>query len=99
MVTNAGLVAGVIVGVALLVAGVLLLNRSPSRGGGVVVTLGALLFLAAEVYGTIVLRPFIGRPFDEQWAQQIATVEALGMLGLLLCAAGMVAHALKLKQL
>jgi hypothetical protein len=97
MVTNAGLVAGVIVGVALLVAGVALLRRSAS--GGVIVTIGALLFLAAEVYGTIVLRPFIGRPFDEQWAQQIATVEATGMLGLLLCAAGMVAHALKLKKL
>lgn len=97
MVTNAGLVAGVIVGVALLVAGVVLLRRSAS--GGVIVTIGALLFLAAEVYGTIVLRPFIGRPFDEQWAQQIATVEATAMLGLLLCAAGMVAHALKLKKL
>lgn len=95
MITNAGLVAGVIVGLALLIAGVVLLKRSAS--GGVVVTLGALLFLGAEVYGTIVLRPFIGRPFDEQWHQQIATVEALGMLGLLLCAAGMVAHALKLK--
>ena len=96
MVTNAGLVAGVIVGLALLVAGIVLLKRSAS--GGVVVSIGALLFLGAEVYGTIVLRPFIGRPFDEQWHQQIATVEALGMLGLLLCAAGMVAHALKLKR-
>ncbi|OGA71287.1 MAG: hypothetical protein A3G81_30895 [Betaproteobacteria bacterium RIFCSPLOWO2_12_FULL_65_14] len=96
MVTNAGLVAGVIVGLALLVAGIVLLKRSAS--GGVVVSVGALLFLGAEVYGTIVLRPFIGRPFDEQWHQQIATVEAVGMLGLLLCAAGMVAHALKLKR-
>ena len=97
MITNAGLVAGVIVGLALLVAGVLLIRRSASSGG-LVLTLGALLFLGAEVYGTIVLRPFIGRPFDEQWAQQIATVEAVGMLGLLLCAAGMVAHGLKLKK-
>ena len=96
MVTNAGLVAGVIVGLALLVAGIVLFRRAAS--GGVVVTLGALLFLGAEVYGTIVLRPFLGRPFDEQWHQQIATVEAVGMLGLLLCAAGMVAHALKLKR-
>ena len=98
MITNAGLVAGVIVGLALLVAGVLLLKRSPSRGGAVV-ALGGLLFLGAEVYGMIILRPFIGRPFDEQWHQQIATVEAVGMLGLLLCAAGMVAHALKLKRI
>ena len=97
MVTNAGLVAGVIVGLALLLAGVLLARRSPSRGG-LVVALGALLFLGAEVYGTVVLRPFVGRPFDEQWSQQIATVEAVGMLGLLLCAAGMVAHALRLKS-
>lgn len=96
MITNAGLVAGVIVGLALLIAGVVLLKRSAT--GGVVVSIGALLFLGAEVYGTIVLRPFIGRPFDEQWHQQIATVEAVGMLGLLLCAAGMVAHALKLKR-
>lgn len=98
MITNTGLVAGVIVGLALLVAGVLLLKRSPSRGGAVV-ALGGLLFLGAEVYGMIILRPFIGRPFDEQWHQQIATVEAVGMLGLLLCAAGMVAHALKLKRI
>jgi len=98
VITNAGLVAGVIVGLALLVAGVLLLKRSPSRGGAVV-ALGGLLFLGAEVYGMIILRPFIGRPFDEQWHQQIATVEAVGMLGLLLCAAGMVAHALKLKRI
>lgn len=97
MVSNEGLVAGVIVGLALLLAGVLLLRRSPSRGG-LVVTAGAVLFLGAEVYGMIILRPFIGRPFDEQWHQQIATVEAVGMLGLLLCAAGMVAHALKLKH-
>jgi hypothetical protein len=97
MITNAGLVAGVIVGAALLVAGILLYKRSASRGG-LVVTLGALLFLGAEIYGTIVLRPFVGRPFDEQWAQQIATVEAVGMLGLLLCAAGMVAHGLSLRR-
>jgi hypothetical protein len=96
MATNAGLIAGVIVGLALLVAGIVLLRRSAS--GGVAVTLGGLFFLAAEVYGTIVLRPFVGRPFDEQWAQQLATVESVGMLGLLLCAAGMVAHALKLKR-
>lgn len=99
MITNAGLVAGVIVGLALLIAGGLLLKRSPSRGGGAILTLGALLFLGAEVYGTIVLRPFIGRSFDEQWHQQIATVEALAMLGLLLCAAGMVAHALQLRRI
>jgi hypothetical protein len=99
VITNAGLVAGVVVGLALVLAGVLLLKRSSSRGGAVAATLGGLLFLGAEVYGMIVLRPFIGRTFDEQWHQQIATVEAVGMLGLLLCAAGLVAHALKLKRI
>lgn len=97
MITNAGLVAGVIVGLAFLLAGVFLMRRSPSRGGAVV-ALGALLFLGAEVYGLIVLKPFIGRPFDEQWHAQIATVEALATLGLLICAAGLVAHALKLPK-
>jgi hypothetical protein len=40
----------------------------------------------------------VGRTYDEQWAQQIATVEALATLGLLVCAAGMVAHGLKLPK-
>jgi hypothetical protein len=96
VITNAGLVAGLIVGLVFLLAGILLWSRSAS--GGVVVSAGALLALGAEVYGLAVLRPFIGRPYDEQWYQQIATIEALVALGLLICAAGMVAHALRLPK-
>ena len=97
MISNAGLVAGVIVGGALLIAGVLLMKRSASRGG-TVVTVGALLFLGAEVWGLIVLRPFIGRSYDDQWHEQMSNIEAAATLGLLICAAGLVAHALKLPQ-
>jgi hypothetical protein len=97
VITNAGLVAGVIVGAVFLLAGILLLKRSSSSGGWVV-TLGAVLFLGAEVYGLIVLKPFIGRPYDDQWQEQIATVETAATLGLLICAAGLVAHALKLPK-
>jgi hypothetical protein len=95
--TNAGLVAGVIVGLVFLLAGILLWRRSPS-GGGVMVTAGALLKLGAEVYGLVVLKPFIGRPYDDQWYEQISTVEAVATLGLLICAAGLVAHALRLPK-
>jgi len=94
VITNSGLVAGVIAGLAFLLAGLLLWRRASSRGG-VIVTLGAVLLLGAEVYGLIVLRPFVGRPFDEQWQEQIAAIEAVAMLGMLLCAAGVVAHALR----
>lgn len=97
MITNLGLVAGVGVGAAFLAAGLLLWKRSPSRGG-LVVAIGAVLLLAAEIYGLIVLKPFVGRPFDEQWAEQIAAIEGLATLGLLICAIGMVAHALKLPK-
>lgn len=97
MITNAGLVAGLIVGLVFLLAGILLWGRSPA-GGGIIVTLGALVALGAEFYGLVVLKPFVGRPYDDQWYDQIATVEALVTLGLLVCAAGMVAHALKLPR-
>ncbi len=98
MITNAGLVAGVIVGLAFLLAGILLLKRGSSKGGAMV-ALGALVFLGSQVYGLIELRPFIGRPFDADWSEQIATVEGLATVGLLVCAAGIVAHALGLKRL
>lgn len=97
MITNAGIVAGVIVGLILLLAGVLLWSRSPS-GGGMIVTVGALVTLGAEIYGLAVLRPFVGRPYDDRWYEQIATIESLVMLGLLICAAGVVAHGLKLPK-
>lgn len=97
MITNAGLVAGLIVGLVFLLAGLLLWRRSATGGGGII-TAGALLTVGTDVYGLVVLRPFIGRAYDEQWYQQIATVEALATLGLLVCAAGMVAHGLKLPK-
>jgi hypothetical protein len=97
VITNAGLVAGLIVGLVFLLAGVLLWRRSVS-GGGAIVTVGALLTLGTALYGLAVLKPFVGRTYDEQWHQQIATVEALATLGLLVCAAGVVAHALRLPK-
>jgi hypothetical protein len=96
MITNAGLVAGLIVGLVFLLAGILLWSRAPS--GGIIVTAGALLVLGAEIYGLAVLKPFVGRPYDDQWYEQIATIEALVGLGLLICAAGMVAHGLRLPK-
>ena len=62
------------------------------------VTLGAFLYLGAQTYGLIELRPFIGRPFDADWSDQISLIEGLSTVGLLLCAAGIVAHALPLKR-
>ena len=97
MVTNAALVAELIVGLVFLLAGVLLWSRAHS-GGAMVVTVGALLTLGTAVYALAVLRPFVGRVYDEQWSEQIATVEALATLGLLICAAGMVAHGLALPK-
>jgi hypothetical protein len=97
VVTNGVLVSGLIVGLVFLLAGVLLWSRAHS-GGAAVVTAGAVLTLGTAIYGLAVLRPFVGRTYDEQWYQQIATVEALATLGLLVCAAGMVAHGLKLPK-
>jgi hypothetical protein len=97
VITNAGLVAGLIVGLVFLLAGLVLWSRS-ATSGGLIITAGALLTVGTDVYGLFVLRPFVGRSYDEQWYQQIATVEALATLGLLVCAAGMVAHGLKLPK-
>ena len=97
MITNGVLVSGLIVGLVFLLAGILLRSRA-SSGGGMIIIAGALLTLGTAVYALAVLRPFVGRTYDEQWYQQIATVEALATLGLLVCAAGMVAHGLKLPK-
>jgi len=94
VITNAGLVAGSIVGVVFLIAGILLLKRK-DRPGGAMVTVGAVFYLGAQLYGIAVLRPFVGRAFDERWHQQIATVEATATIGLLACAAGFVAHVMR----
>ncbi len=95
MVTNAGLVIRPVVGLIFLVAGILLLRNSSSRTGAWMITIGALLFLGAELYGVVTLRPFVGRNYDEQWYEQIATVDALSTLGLFICAVGLVALAYK----
>lgn len=97
MITNGVLVAGLVVGLVFLLAGVLLWSRAHS-GGAIVVTAGALVTLCAAIYALAVLRPFVGRAYDEGWYQQIDTVEALATLGLLICAAGMVAHGLALPK-
>ncbi len=97
MITNAGLVAGLIVGLCFLLAGILLWRRAPS-GGGLIVTAGAVITLAAALYALFVLKPFVGRPYDDGWYEQISTIEAAATVGLLVCAAGMVAHALRLPK-
>ena len=97
MITNAGLVAGVIIGLGFLLAGILLWRRAPT-GGGVIVTAGALILLGTDAYALFVFKPYVGRPYEEGWYEQISTVEMLATLGLLICAAGMVAHALRLPK-
>jgi hypothetical protein len=98
VITNAGLVAGVIIGLVFVLAGILLVRRGSGRGGGMV-TAGALLYLGSQLYGLFELRPFLGRPFDDAWSEQISTIVALSTVGLLVCAAGIVAHALALRKL
>lgn len=95
MITNAGLIVRPLVGLGFLIAGVLLMRRSGARAGTLLITLGAVLFLGSELYGLFVLRPFVGRFYDEQWDVQIATVDLVSTLGLLLCAAGLIGHARK----
>lgn len=97
MITNAGLVAGVIVGLGFLLAGILLWKRAPT-GGGAIVTAGALLTLGADVYALFVFKPYVGRPYEDGWYEQISTIETLATLGLLICAAGVLAHALRLPK-
>jgi hypothetical protein len=98
VITNAGLVAGVIIGLVFVLAGILLLRRGSTRGGAMV-TFGSLLYLASQVYGLIELRPFVGRPFDQDWSEQISAIVGLSTVGLLVCAAGIVAHAVAFRKL
>ena len=95
MIANAGLVVRPIVGVVFLVAGLLLWKHS--RSGAVLISIGALLFLGAELYGLVVLKPFVGRPFDEAWQEQLSAVDAVATVGMLVCSIGLVAHAFKVK--
>jgi hypothetical protein len=95
MIANAGLVIRPIVGAVFLAAGLLLWKRH--RAGAILITVGAVLFLGAELYGLFVLKPFVGRPFDEAWHEQIAAVDALATLGLLVSSLGLFAHAFKVR--
>jgi hypothetical protein len=96
--TNAGLVIRLAVAAIFVLAGLLLLRRSRSRLGAALITVGGMLFLAGELYGMFVLRPFVGRFFDEAWHVQVDIVDALSTLGLLFCAGGLVVHALRRKS-
>jgi hypothetical protein len=98
MVTNAGLVIRPLVGVLFLLAGLLLLRKSASRAGAWTISIGAVLFLGAELYGVFTLRPFVGRDYDDAWNAQIALIEGLSTLGLLLCAGGVMGHAYRSRR-
>lgn len=98
MVTNAGLVIRPVVGLLFLLAGWLLLRKSASRAGAWMICIGAVLFLGAELYGVVTLRPFIGRDYDGAWNEQIALIEGLSTLGLLLCAGGLVGYACRSRR-
>jgi hypothetical protein len=94
MFTNAGLVIRLIVALLFLLAGMMMvLSRGRVRLGSAMIIVGGSLFLAGELYGMMVLRPFFGRFFDEQWHVQNDIVDVLSTFGLLLCAGGLVAQA------
>lgn len=93
MIANAGLVIRPLVALVFLAAGLLLLRNSSSRAGGFLVTIGAAIFLAGELYGLVVLRPFVGRFYDDDWYRQLATVDAVSTAGMLLCALGLLRRA------
>ena len=95
MIDNLGLVILPFVALIFLLGGALLLRGAVSRIGALCIVGGAAVFLAAELYGVFTLRPYLGRFFDPEWRTQVATVEIGATLGLLLCALGLVLHALK----
>ena len=94
MIDNLGLVILPFVALIFLLGGALLLRGAVSRMGALWIVAGAAVFLAAELYGVFTLRPYVGRFFDPEWRTQVATVEIGATLGLLLCAVGLVLHAL-----
>ena len=89
MITNGALLVRLLIGLAFLLAGLLLARREQVRASGWLIAVGGVLFAGAEAYGIITLRPFIGADYDEGWHGQLETIEAVGTLGLLLCACGM----------
>lgn len=93
MIVNAGLLIRPLVALVFLLGGLMLMRKSPSRTGAILVAIGAAIFLGGELYGLAVLKPFVGRSYDESWYEQIATVDAVATFGLLIAAVGLVAHA------
>ncbi|HEY0663524.1 MAG TPA: hypothetical protein VGD18_02830 [Thiobacillaceae bacterium] len=88
MFTNTGLVLRLLVGLVFLAAALLLLRSPGPRVAPGVIAAGAALVLAGNLYGLVVLRPFIGRYFNEHWAQQVDLVDAMSTIGMLVCGAG-----------
>ena len=93
MITNAALVIRPFVGLAFLIARLMLSRNPASRASGWLIALGGVLFGGAEAYGVITLHPFVGGDYDERWQSQIAATAAFSTLGLVLCAAGLLAAA------
>lgn len=93
MFTNTGLVLRLVVGVLFLVAALAMLRRPGPRGGAGTIAAGAALLVAGNLYGLAVLRPFVGRYFDEDWAAQVDVVDVMSTAGMLVCAVGLLLHA------
>lgn len=91
MLTNAALVVRPFVGLAFLIAGVLLMRSPACRASGWLLAIGGVLFGGAEMYGVFTLRPFVGGAYREEWQAQVAFMEAASTLGLALCAGGALA--------
>jgi formate hydrogenlyase subunit 3/multisubunit Na+/H+ antiporter MnhD subunit len=98
MFTNTGLVLRLVIALIFLAAALLLLRKPVPRTGPALVAVGAGLLLVGSLYGLVVLRPFVGRYFDEQWATQIDIVDALSTLGMLVCAVGALWQAFHVKS-
>ena len=76
MIDNLGLVILPFVALIFLLGGTLLLRGAVSRLGALCVVAGAVLFLAAELYGVFTLRPYLGRFFDPDWGTQVAVASS-----------------------
>ena len=88
MITNAALVIRPLVGLVFLIAGLLLARAPHSRSSGWLIALGGALFAGAGAYGVLTVRPFFGADYDEGWHGQMDAIDALGTLGVLVCAVG-----------
>jgi hypothetical protein len=95
MFTNTGLVIRLVAALIFLLAGLLLLKKAAPRTGAALITIGAALSVVGDLYGMVVLRPFIGREFVDDWHVQLDIVDVLSTVGLLICAGGLALHALR----